>query len=417
MYLNCSNIAPQRSSFTMSANLSSINFSFIKPPKLRTQLIKIQSFSPFSRFYGVTASRLAFSDGFEDTQLIKIQSLSHFSRFCRVSASTLAFADGFEDTQNVQLSEAEEVIEDEGVGGFEEIQNVQLSEEEEAVEDEGVGGFEEIQNVQVSEAEEEDEEEEDEGVGGFDEEEGVVSQEAEERRLYVGNLPYSMTSKQLADIFAEAGSVITVEIIYDRVTDRSRGFAFVTMKSVEEANEAIRMFDGSQVGGRTVRVNIPEVPKGGEKEVMRAKIKSSYQGFIDSPHKLYAGNLSWNLTSQGLREAFSSQPGLVSAKVVYERDSGRSRGFGFITFGSAEEVESALNAMNGVEVEGRPLRLNLAEQRASVSPPLVTENNPEGVLNESVTVTNPADSLNESVTGTDSENVLTENEVTANVSI
>lgn len=103
-----------------------------------------------------------------------------------------------------------------------------------------------------------------------------------------------------------------------------------------------------QIGGRTAKVNFPEVPRGGEREVMAPKIRSSYQGFVDSPHKIYAGNLSWNLTSQGLREAFADQPGFLSAKVIYDRDSGRSRGFGFISFASAEEVESALNAMNGV---------------------------------------------------------------------
>ncbi|CAA3007880.1 33 kDa ribonucleo, chloroplastic [Olea europaea subsp. europaea] len=202
-----------------------------------------------------------------------------------------------------------------------------------------------------------------------EDDEGVESQSAEAGRLYVGNLPFSMTSSQLSEIFAEAGRIVSVEIVYDRVTDRSRGFAFVTMGSAEEAKEAIRLFDGSQIGGRTAKVNFPEVPRGGEREVMAPKIRSSYQGFVDSPHKIYAGNLSWNLTSQGLREAFADQPGFLSAKVIYDRDSGRSRGFGFISFASAEEVESALNAMNGVELEGRPLRLNLAEQRTPVSPP------------------------------------------------
>ncbi|KAI6696536.1 hypothetical protein NL676_016655 [Syzygium grande] len=174
----------------------------------------------------------------------------------------------------------------------------------------------------------------------------------------------------------EAGRVINVEVVYDRVTDRSRGFAFVTMGSVEEAQEAIRMFDGSQVGGRTVKVNFPEVPKGGEREVMGPRIRNSNRGYVDSPHKIYAGNLGWGLTSQGLRDAFADQPGLLSAKVIYDRDSGKSRGFGFISFESAEAVESALDAMNGVEVEGRPLRLNLAEHRASpASPDRNTANN------------------------------------------
>lgn len=204
---------------------------------------------------------------------------------------------------------------------------------------------------------EEEETEDDEDI------EEDENEHEEERRLYVGNLPYSMTQSQLTDVFQEVGRVDAVEVVYDRVTDRSRGFAFVTMGSAEEAKEAIRMLDGSQIGGRTAKVNFPEIPRGGEREVMAPRIRRSSRGFIDSPYKVYVGNLGWSLTSEALKEAFQDQPGLLSAKVIYERDSGRSRGFGFVSFASAEDVESALNTMNGVEVEGRPLRLNLASQR------------------------------------------------------
>lgn len=97
-----------------------------------------------------------------------------------------------------------------------------------------------------------------------------------------------------------------------------------------------------------MKVNFPEVPRGGERAVMGPKIQSSYRGFVDSPHKIYAGNLGWGLTSEGLRDAFANQSGLLSAKVIYDRGSGRSRGFGFVSFETAEDAESALNAMNGV---------------------------------------------------------------------
>ncbi|KAK7337328.1 hypothetical protein VNO77_17894 [Canavalia gladiata] len=207
-----------------------------------------------------------------------------------------------------------------------------------------------------------------------EEEDQKFSDPNDAAKLYVGNLPYSTTNAQLAELFGEAGTVLSVEVVYNRVTDRSRGFAFVTMGSIEDAKEAIRMFDGSQVGGRTVKVNFPEVPKGGERLVMRQKIQNNNRGFVDSPHRIYAGNLGWGLTSQGLREAFAEQPGVLSAKVIYERDSGRSRGFGFVSFETAEDAAAALEVMNGVEVQGRPLRLNLAEARTPSSPPAIEEN-------------------------------------------
>lgn len=238
--------------------------------------------------------------------------------------------------------------------------------------------FETSQDTIISQQQEPEPEPETSDKPKQDEEQKVTTSD-DAGRLYVGNLPFSMTSSQLAEIFAEAGTVVSVEIVYDRLTDRSRGFAFVTMKSAEEAKEAIRMFDGSQVGGRSAKVNFPEVPKGGERLVMGQKVRNSYRGFVDSPHKIYAGNLGWGLNSQDLRDAFDEQPGLLGAKVIYERDNGRSRGFGFVTFETAEHLEAALNAMNGVEVQGRPLRLNLAAARTSPSPPVIEENTKNNV--------------------------------------
>ncbi|KAI3993785.1 hypothetical protein MKX01_002798 [Papaver californicum] len=225
-----------------------------------------------------------------------------------------------------------------------------------------------------------------------DEDEELPIQESS--RLYVGNLPYSMTSAQLTDIFNQAGQVSSVEIVYDRVTDRSRGFAFVTMGTAEQAKEAIRMFSGSQIGGRTVKVNFPEVPRGGEREIMGPKIHRSNRGFVESPYKIYAGNLGWTVSSEGLKDAFANQPGLLSAKVIYYRDSGKARGFGFVTFSSAQDAQSAIDALNGVELEGRPLRLNLAAERAKTVASQVEETKSEGDAEVPENVMQPTISMN-----------------------
>ncbi|KAH0455785.1 hypothetical protein IEQ34_015817 [Dendrobium chrysotoxum] len=202
-------------------------------------------------------------------------------------------------------------------------------------------------------------------------EDGQQQSSIESRRLYVGNLSFSMTSSELSDIFSEAGKIDQVEIIYDRATYQSRGFAFVTMATAEEANKAIRMFDGAQIGSRTAKVNFPEVPKGGEREMIGPKLRANSRGYVNSPHKLYAGNLGWKVTSESLRDAFSACSGLLGTKIIYERDSGRSRGFGFVTFISASECQAAMEAMNGKMVAGRPLRLNLASDKTSSEAPLL----------------------------------------------
>lgn len=73
--------------------------------------------------------------------------------------------------------------------------------------------------------------------------------------LFVGNLPYSMTSDDLAQTFAQAGTVVSAKVISDKYSGRSRGFGFVEMSSDEESKKAIEMFNGKDVNGRPLVVN------------------------------------------------------------------------------------------------------------------------------------------------------------------
>ncbi len=74
-------------------------------------------------------------------------------------------------------------------------------------------------------------------------------------KLYVGNMPYSMTEQNLEELFAEFGSVVSANIITDRETGRAKGFGFVEMTEASEAQEAIRQLDGKEVSGRNLKVN------------------------------------------------------------------------------------------------------------------------------------------------------------------
>ena len=74
-------------------------------------------------------------------------------------------------------------------------------------------------------------------------------------KIYVGNLSFDTTTQDLETLFGESGTVTSTNIIDDRETGRSRGFAFVEMSSKEEAKAAIAALDGKEVGGRTLKVN------------------------------------------------------------------------------------------------------------------------------------------------------------------
>lgn len=75
------------------------------------------------------------------------------------------------------------------------------------------------------------------------------------RRLYVGNLGFDVTNKDLEELFAQAGVCESVAIITDRSTGQSRGFAFVEMGSNADAQKAIQQFDGQEFKGRALKVN------------------------------------------------------------------------------------------------------------------------------------------------------------------
>src|SRR5574338_580704 len=74
-------------------------------------------------------------------------------------------------------------------------------------------------------------------------------------KLYVGNLPFNTTENELQELFSQAGAVQEVTLMQDRFTGKSRGFAFVTMGSEEEAQNAISKFDGQTMDGRPMTVN------------------------------------------------------------------------------------------------------------------------------------------------------------------
>jgi len=76
--------------------------------------------------------------------------------------------------------------------------------------------------------------------------------------------------------------------------------------------------------------------------------------------KLYVGNLSWSTTDDSLRDAFSQFGNVVDSIVMKDRETGRSRGFGFITFETPEEAEGAIQGLNEQDLDGRNIRVNLA---------------------------------------------------------
>ena len=79
--------------------------------------------------------------------------------------------------------------------------------------------------------------------------------------------------------------------------------------------------------------------------------------------RIYVGNLPWSTTSQELNDMFSEHGNVVSAEVLQDRETGRSRGFGFVEMENEEAMQAAINALNGHDMGGRALTVNEARER------------------------------------------------------
>ena len=80
-------------------------------------------------------------------------------------------------------------------------------------------------------------------------------------------------------------------------------------------------------------------------------------------NRLYVGNLPFSVQSEALRQAFSGSGEVTDVHIVSDRETGQSRGFGFVTMGNAQEAANAISAMNGAMLDGRALRVNEAEEK------------------------------------------------------
>ncbi|XP_073155283.1 28 kDa ribonucleoprotein, chloroplastic-like [Henckelia pumila] len=186
-------------------------------------------------------------------------------------------------------------------------------------------------------------------------EEDSFPEPSEEAKLFVGNLPYDIDSEKLAQIFDQAGVVEISEVIYNRQTDQSRGFGFVTMSSVEEAEKAVELFNGYDINGRVLTVN-KAAPRGSQPEKSPRLVERV-------SFRMYVGNLPWQVDNAKLEEVFSEHGKVVDARVVYDRETGRSRGFGFVTMSTETELNDAIAALDGQSLGGRAIRVNIAEER------------------------------------------------------
>jgi len=80
-------------------------------------------------------------------------------------------------------------------------------------------------------------------------------------------------------------------------------------------------------------------------------------------NKLFVGGISWGLSSEDLGAAFNEHAEVVHAKIIMDRETGKSRGFGFVEFNSVEDAVKAKEAMDGIELDGRAVKVDYAQEK------------------------------------------------------
>lgn len=183
------------------------------------------------------------------------------------------------------------------------------------------------------------------------------------QNLYAGNLPWSVTSEELANFMSSAGNVTSCEVqTYD---GRSKGYGLVSFATAEDAQNAIITLNGMDFSGRAVEVRPDRGPKVRETRPPKQFASQPQGGGQTSGPTVYVGNLSWSATNEELTNLMSSAGMVVSCEIQVHQDSGRSKGWGLVTFSSTAEAQHAINELYGADLMGR--NITLKEDRGKPS--------------------------------------------------
>ena len=164
--------------------------------------------------------------------------------------------------------------------------------------------------------------------------------------IFIKNLDPSIDNKTLYDTFTVFGPILSCKIVMD--DHGSKGYGFVHFESEECAEEAIGKVNGMLLNGKKVYV-AKFVPK---KERMKEKYKFS---------NIYVKNFGHEIDDDGLKSLFIKFGNIVSYKVMRD-DTGKSKGFGFVSFEKTEDAEKAVNELDGFELNGKKLYIGRAQK-------------------------------------------------------
>ncbi|XP_076884604.1 31 kDa ribonucleoprotein, chloroplastic-like [Bidens hawaiensis] len=206
-------------------------------------------------------------------------------------------------------------------------------------------------------------------------------------RCFVGGLIKSMTDRALFEVFLRFGYVLDAEVVLDKVSGLSLGYGFVTFAGKDAMNNAIAEMNGYNLdgtyisvskaqpqagpgrdyrhnGGSQLDLHLPVIMVASCLEIGALQIKHVASMSDHVGYCCFVGGLSWSTTDKSLFEAFVRFGYVLDAKVVFDMVSGRSRGYGFVTFVQVRAMNAAIKEMNGYKLDGSYIRVSKAQSQA-----------------------------------------------------
>ncbi|KAF7840635.1 polyadenylate-binding protein RBP45 [Senna tora] len=176
----------------------------------------------------------------------------------------------------------------------------------------------------------------------------------EVRTLWIGDLQYWMDENYLYTCFAHTGEVASVKVIRNKQSNQSEGYGFIEFFTRAAADRVLQTFNGTIMpnGGQSFRLNW-------------ATFSAGERRHDDTPdYTIFVGDLAADVTDYMLQETFRARyTSVKGAKVVIDRLTGRSKGYGFVKFGDESEQIRAMTEMQGVLCSTRPMRIGPASNK------------------------------------------------------
>nr|XP_046199145.1 RNA-binding protein 39-like isoform X2 [Oncorhynchus gorbuscha] len=189
----------------------------------------------------------------------------------------------------------------------------------------------------------------------------LTPEERDAHTVFCMQLAARIQPRDLEDFFSAVGKVRDVRMISDRNSRRSKGIAYIEFLDVNSVPLAIGL-TGQRLLGVPIIVQAPQAEKN-----RAAAMANNLQKGNAGPMRLYVGSLHFNITEDMLRGVFESFGRIESIQLMNDSETGRSKGYGFISFADAECAKKALEQLNGFELAGRPMKVGHVTERTDPS--------------------------------------------------